>query len=329
MKRIVFPNKQLRNEFFRELKKSGQGKSWKKISEFIDTTRSMLSNYRGGKILLPEDRFFKLSSLLNKEKQNYFLQNISKKEGNWGQIIGGVKAYEINKKYFEEGRKKGSRAMESFGIKYDFDINMVLSEKLCEFLGVIIGDGCTNKYNRLYQTQISGDKELDRDYYIDTIIPICIELFGIHPKIITRPKGMYINLYSKRLFQLLTERFEIPKGFKSHTVQIPREILNSQDKFIKATLKGMFNTDGGVGVDKRKVYKEPYIRVNYVSASQNLINQISKLLDKFYICHTRHTRLNGKGNAGVIQINGKKNVKSFLKGVGFSNPRHLNKVSLI
>jgi hypothetical protein len=84
----------------------------------------------------------------------------------------------------------------------------------------------------------------------------------------------------------------------------------------------MFNTDGGVGLDKRTIYKKPYIRVNYTSASPKLIEQLHTLLLNFHIPHS----VNKRDNAQSVQINGEKNVKRFLKNIGFSNPRSLNKV---
>jgi len=280
----------------------------------------MLDNYRREKLLIPEDRFKSLLGLINESKRNEFIHKIGRKDNNWGQIIGGKRAYKLNKKAFEEGRRKGSHI-----VKYEFDINMPLSEELCEFLGVIIGDGCTNKYQNMYQTQIAGDKMLDKEYYLNRFSHICTCLFNIQPNIIFRPSGLYVNLYSKRVFELLTKRFKIPKGIKCYTVKIPAEIIHSSDNLLKHTLVGMFNTDGGVGFDKRKAYKKPYIRINYTSVSKQLISQLNTILNNFHISHSVHTR----GSAQMIQINGERNVKLFLSKIGFSSPRHLKKVSYL
>ena len=94
----------------------------------------------------------------------------------------------------------------------------------------------------------------------------------------------------------------------------------------------MFNTDGGVGFDRRKTYKKPYVRVNYVSASKDLISQLSSLLTRYIIPHSIHLRRDGHENhhdAQQVQINGEKNVKLFLKNIGFSNPRHTKKLAYL
>jgi hypothetical protein len=286
----------------------------------------MLDNYRKGKLLLPEEKFSKLLNLLEEEKKEHFRSLSKEKEENWGQIIGGIKAYKINKSAFDKGRKKAGKSRLNI-VKYDFDVNMPLTEELCEFLGVIIGDGCTNKYGKLYQTQIAGDKRLDKGYYTNNLSIICKNVFGITPRIVIRPKGIYMNLYSKRLFQLLTKRFKIPKGIKCYTVKIPNEIINASEKMLYSTVRGMFNTDGGIGIDKRKTYKKPYIRINYTSVSSVLILQLREILNKIEIPHSIHTQKNRKTQQ--IQINGEKNVKKFIKNIGFSNSRHLSKLSYL
>jgi hypothetical protein len=96
---------------------------------------------------------------------------------------------------------------------------MPLSEELCEFLGVIIGDGCTNKYGNLYHTQTAGDKILDKRYYSNNLDLICRNVFNIRPKIVVRERGIYMNIYSKRLFEMLTGRFKIPAGKKCYSVK--------------------------------------------------------------------------------------------------------------
>jgi len=215
MGRIYFLNNKDLTGFFIDVKQSSK-LSWSKIAKLLETTRSMLDNYRKGKILLSEERFQQLLNLLDNQLREKYLRVVSKKDNNWGQVIGGNIAYENNKKYFDIGRKTAHR---NCGVKYDFDINMPLSKDLCEFLGAIIGDGCTNKYGHSYQTIIAGDKLLDKDYYNNILLPICLKLFKINPKIITRQsyKKPYIRLnYTSASFRLIEQvhvalnRYNIP-----------------------------------------------------------------------------------------------------------------------
>lgn len=249
------------------------------------------------------------------------------KPKNWGQVLGGKRTYQLHKEIFDKGRLKAIRlAKERAGTDKPSDTSIPLSEELCEFLGAFIGDGFTNKYGRHYQTQIIGDPILDFHYYHFVLKPLIIKLFNYKPYIYKNGRGLKFSLGSKRIFEILTRRFNFPKGVKCYTVKIPEEIMNSEDRFIRATLIGMFNTDGGVGFDKRKIYKKPYIRINYTSASIDLIDQLKDLLSRFSINYTYYFQ---DDITQMIQINGEANVKDFIKKIGFTNKRHLDKIQYL
>ncbi len=321
MSRIYFSNKLICSEFFDEIRKSLGIRTWGQLSRFLGIPKSMMDSYRSRELCISEERFNVMLKTLSNDNQIYFSKLIEKRDNNWGRILGGKEAYKVNKQKFKIGREKGAK-IRSLSVKYDFNINMPLSEELCEFIGVIIGDGFTNKYNRLYQTQITGDKTLDLQYCQEILKPLCEKLFNISPKIVIREDCLRLNIYSKRLFEMLTKRFSIPAGVKCYSIVIPEEIIKAGYPFVNSTLRGMFNTDGGVCLDKRKTYKKPYIRVNYTSASPRLIGQLHHFLQQFNIPHS----VNKRDNTQLVQINGGVNVTKFLKNIGFSNPRSLNKV---
>ncbi len=324
MDRIFFKDRKSRYEFFEDVKKATSTKGWKDFGKLIETNRAMISNYREGKLCMPKDRFEILLSYLDATRKKYFLSMAEKKEDNWGQIIGGKKAYPINKDAFQKGRLKGAE-IRKMQYKYDFDANMLLSNELCEFVGCFIGDGFTNKYRNAYQIQITGDRRLDADYYHTKLKLICKGLFGICPKIVEKDGWIRLNIYSKRLFEMLTNRFKFPAGQKSFSVVIPSEIYYGKKELLNYTLRGMFDTDGGVGLDKRQLYKKPYIRVNYTSVSKELIKQVHQILKGYGINHSVHKR----GTGLMIQINGAENVKKFVSKIGFSNKRHLDKIKAL
>src|SRR3989344_2176236 len=145
MARIEFLGVEICHTFFEESKINGSYTSWRGLASFIGTTRAMLDKYRNGKISLSSQRFEKLLSLFSPDRKDFFIKQAIKKPSNWGQKIGGIQAYKINKIFFDLGRKKrwSQIIRNKFGVKYNFDINMHLSKELCEFIGVIIGDGCT------------------------------------------------------------------------------------------------------------------------------------------------------------------------------------------
>ena len=207
-------------------------------------------------------------------------------------------------------------------LKYNFDETMELTSELCEFVGAVIGDGSLEKFPRTGRIHITGDRVLDKSYYLDHLSEISKLLFNISPKIYEKENTLRLNIYSKKLFEMMHLRFTIPHGKKAYTVLIPDEILASKKKFINSTIRGVFDTDGGVSFDKRKIYKQPYIRLNHTSASKGLIKQISRVLWSYCINHSIHK----KDKTYMIQINGKRMVSSFVQKIGFSNKRHKDKI---
>ena len=333
MDRILFLNFENRVNFF-NLVKNYSNYNWKQLAKYLQTSRSIIDSYKTGRLLLSKDRFEKLCLFLTIKEKEWFSKNIIIKSSNWGQIIGGKNAYLINKESFARARRNTAlKHSNGSMLKYNFNLNMPLTEELCEFIGVFIRDGFTNRYKKpkyssfMYEMQIVGDKVLDKEYYYYyRLRPICKKIFNIDPRIKEREDSIRLTIYSRRLFELLTERFFMPAGVKAHTVKIPQEIYKNPN-YLKATLRGMFDTDGGVGIDKRKVYKKPYVRINYTSVSEELIEQVHKTLQQYEIPHSVHLDKNRKTRR--IQINGEENVKNFLKEIGFSNPRHTQKIAYL
>ncbi|HLC72869.1 MAG TPA: LAGLIDADG family homing endonuclease [Candidatus Nanoarchaeia archaeon] len=320
MRVCLFKNAVARSSFFNDIKLT-TSLSWKNLARIIQTNRSMLDNYRNGKLCISENRFLILLNLLTFEQQQLFLQEILYKSKNWGQRLGGLITSKKYPNNINRIRHLASTSKKNY-VKYEFNITMSLSEKLCEFVGAVIGDGFTNQYGGAYEMQITGDRILDKDYYFTRLKPICENLFHITPKITENKNGLRLTIYSKRLFQMLTQRFKIPAGVKAYTVAIPSEILLAGNNYLYATLRGMFDTDGGVGFDKREIYSKPYIRINYTSSSKQLIKQVSNILDQNNVPHSVHS----KTSAQMIQINGRNNTSQFMSKIGFSNKRHLDKI---
>lgn len=114
------------------------------------------------------------------------------------------------------------------------------------------------------------------------------------------------------------------QGEKSHTIKIPKPILKNEE-FLKSTIRGIFDTDGCFFLDKRSVYKKPYPRITLQLASIDLINQLEKYLSKRFTLYVY--KCNRDGCKNYIEIYGHKQLEKFLKQIGFSNQRHLNKIN--
>ena len=221
--------------------------------------------------------------------------------------------------YLGLSRKLGSQIAKI--PKYHFNFDMPLTPELCELIGAFIGDGFTNRYGRVYVIQFTGHAYLDREYHTK-ILMACVK--GISPEsnpiLTTKENTLRLTINSKELHYLLTKRFKFPAGKKTYSVVIPDEILKADSLLLKRCIRGIFDTDGSVYLDKRDAFKVPYIRIGLEMVSKHLMRQIYDILRRFEINATITSDFR------KIQINGVKNCKKFVETIGFSNQRHLGKI---
>jgi len=319
MKRILFKSEEIRDAFFAKCLKKFEFKKWKELYEFLESNRKTFTDYRTGKRTFPENLYLRLISKFSNTDILSFENSVSYLDENWGRVKAGKTTYSKHKHIFEEGRKKAIKSNKKRVHK--FDINLPLTSELAYFIGLFIGDGFTNKYGRYYLTQFVGHFPIEVKYYQKIISKISFDLFGIKP-IIKKDKkcnAIRINFYSKDLYDMITKRFNINAGRKSSIVKIPKEILDSGDEIVLACVAGLYDAEGSLYFDKRQVYKKPYPILEFHVFNENLIKQVSKVLDQFGI-------KNYVRNLERIYFYGKKNIKSFLKKVELNNPKILDKI---
>lgn len=207
-------------------------------------------------------------------------------------------------------------------------VTVELNKETCEFIGAFIGDGYFGNYGRrknIYLIGFTGDKILDKDYLINYLAPLIKRNFPFTNPLIyykTKENAVILKINSKKLYGWML-KLGFKSGVKARTITIPKIIMKNSE-FLNATLRGIFDTDGCLFYDKRKIYRKPYPRITLQLASIALIEQIeSHLLKSFKIYVTKSNR---DGYRNYIEIYGHKQLEKFLKQIGFSNKRHLNKL---
>ena len=194
-----------------------------------------------------------------------------------------------------------------------------LNLQICELIGSIIGDG--NIYDkRPTYVEITGHPINDLSYFENFLMRVVEEELHYTVKIKVRSHGLRIRINNKNFVNFLKE-LGIPVGKgKFEKVRIPNEILKKSDNYIKSCIRGIFDTDGCVHFDKRKIYKKPYIRIELNMQNKELLLQISSKLTRYEIHNTMQIKRT------ALFINGKENVGNFLSIIGFRNFRHLQRI---
>lgn len=322
--RILFKNKEDRELFFNQVK-SNLNLSWKDIGRQFNVPKASFERYRSGKLSTPEELYNKLKDFSNLEIDD---SNIYVLEDNLGQIKGGKKAYKINKTKFDEGRLLGSKSIKKKREIEEIIFKLELNKDICELAGTFIGDGCFNVYNnKLYHIEFSGDTRYDLPYYEEIIIPILKSIIpDIKPHFYyghNRDNSLRVVFYSKKIFIFMKDFLGFTPGKKTFTIKIPDKIILAGDEFIRSTIRGIFDTDGCVFLDRRKKYKNPYPRIFLQTVSKPLYDQLYPYLSREF---KMYTRFNEKRQIYIMEIYGLEQVRKWMNIIGFSNNRHLSKI---
>ena len=204
---------------------------------------------------------------------------------------------------------------------------MELTEDLAEILGMFAADGCLqDNYICIW-----GNIFEDKDYYDNFMCPIFSKVFGkkviAHEKKSNSVYGFYIC--DKNIIQMF-RNFGFTKN-KTYSVKVPQIVLESDNKKIySAFIRGFTDCDGCISFMKRKgKYSEfkrkfnTYPRISISVTSCNIIEDISFMLDKLKIRHTKYSQISRKANEKEVYhlyVRGPERVEEWMKKIGFSNP---------
>lgn len=223
-----------------------------------------------------------------------------------GRIKGGKKAMSILRK----------RGMVPLAIKFK---HPKYSERLSEFVGIMLGDGGITPS----QIQITLNSVTDKEY-LHFVVALCSNLFGIYPKVFKKKdcnaNVVYYN--GVKLIEILKD-LGLKTGNKvKQQVGVP-DWIKSNKKYSIACLRGLMDTDGGIFTHKYKVNGKiyEYNKVCFTNSSIPLLGFVYKTLIR--------VGLNPKPIESKKIVNKKvwlynsNEAKEYLESVGSSNQRLL------
>jgi hypothetical protein len=186
------------------------------------------------------------------------------------------------------------------------------SERLAEFLGILFGDGSVTKYYlKVYLNPVA-------DFgYATYIKKICRKLFP----------GAFISHYFR--IKKGTEEIQISSkdttdyirkcGFNSKKRIIPSWISRDTN-FIKATIRGLFDTEGSIGIKyfKGKNGNYFYKQLTFTNRNKNLLTFIEKQLKLLGYNPTHKSKKN-------IYLSSADGIHRYFKEIGSHNPKLIKK----
>lgn len=196
---------------------------------------------------------------------------------------------------------------------------LTLNQNISELIGSIIGDG--NIYNkRPAYVEITGNQKTERGYFSELNKIIEKEL-DYTPKIFFRQGALRLRINNKEFVRFLVNDIGVPFGHGKFKKVVLPDKIKAKSSYTKSCIRGIFDTDGSVYFDLRKVYKAPYIKIELHMENKKLVFEIASILRSFGINAT------DPGKKISLCINGQEEVIKYLKIIGFRNSGHLKRIS--
>lgn len=249
-----------------------QGLSWGKVAGILQISERSLNDWRWGKISMPQEAYLKCLAMAkfhnNKFKplvlNNFWHINEAAKKGARARmkIYGNLGT--------AEGRKAGGLAslkthkIKNTGFKILQPITQAkASEDLAELMGILIGDGHLSNYQVSMTTNSITD--IKHAFFVKDLI---VKIFNLHVKVAFKKNenAMTVVASSKNLVNLLHSK-GMPIGNKiKNNLSIPAWVMEDI-KYQKAFIRGLFDTDGCVYLDKHLIKGKMYKHIGWTITS--------------------------------------------------------------
>lgn len=205
-----------------------------------------------------------------------------------------------------------------------------LNKNFAILYGIMLGDGCLTLTCKNKKTIfIAGSIKDDVPFFNNIIKPIINSFIGKDIPIRSRPKigSINLNFVKNSLFDFIAG-FGFPVGKKGNKLFIPK--LFYDKNLVRYVIKGFFATDGSLVLTDNNGTLYPRVEANGIA--KNLIQEISIFLNskkincKFYEAKRKNNYWKNLQQQYRLQINGKKNLKKFVREIGFVNPKQIERL---
>jgi len=202
-----------------------------------------------------------------------------------------------------------------------------ITEDLAEETGWHIGDGSMNFYKNRGKLrgiyQLRGHIVDDREHYLRRVKPIFLSVYAINVNFREMPST---RVYGFQIWSDELVKFKnglgLPLGKKTN-VSIPPVFLK-KGKHKVAVIRGIFDTDGGIYLEKKN--NKLYPRIEIRTISQILANQILYILQELGFRATKHSELTNKkynrNRTYVLSVRGNEMFDKWMKIIDPKNPKH-------
>lgn len=326
-KRAIFAKSEQRNFLVRI--KNTLGIPWSHMAKFLRVSSRSLADWKREKFSMPLSAVRELA----RKTQTAIPRNIEIKKPFWyvsrGSLLGGAALYkkygqvggdpEYRKKKWREWWNKKGRRQKHPIINVPMSINKPrLSEKLAEFVGIVLGDGGISK-NQVCITLHHID---DKSYSV-FVIDLIEKLFKLKPSVYHNVNDSVYDIVVSRveLVRFLTDKLGLKIGNKVKQQVDVSGWIKKNKKFKIACVRGLMDTDGSIFIHKYKVKgrEYQYKKMAFTSRSKPLVIFVYNALKRLKL-NPRITK-----NGWDARLDSIADVKKYFDIIGSHNLKHLKK----
>ena len=233
--------------------------------------------------------------------------------------------------------------MDSQYSKYDIKRGIKLPDRITPELaylsGVLMGDGSMGHREDKHEYWIKcvGNSKDEVEYYNEVLCSLFAKVFGFcsNPKLHDRKTTYGFSFVSKTIVGYLTKELGHPLGKKYNSLKIPNQFKKDKNLLI-SFLSGLFDTDGCISFKKGNKNYPHYPVISVSSKSKSFTKEIARLLKNLefkifeiydYIKKDNRVK-SGYTVINSIELSGKNNLDKWNKIIGFSSPKHINKINI-
>lgn len=325
--RVFFPKTGQQRKFINRILSKISVKEAAKLCNLSERT---IRDWRREKFLMDFDALKKLCW----RTQITFPLNVKLRDNYWytvqGSSAGGlaiIKRYgriPVNpeyrkKKWYEWWEKEGKyKPHPCIGIAKPIK-KPSFSEKLAEFVGIMLGDGEITRY----QVKVSLNSKNEKEYskFVESLIK---KLFNVHVGTRYRKKDSSLELVvsRKELVQFCTKKLGLLRGNKvKQQIDIPSWIKQNK-LYLIACLRGLMDTEGCVFSHRYRVNGKLY-RYKKLAFKNNSYPLIKSVYDFLKNIGLRHPRI--AKNLKEVRIESREDVRKYFQCIGFHNSKNLQR----
>ena len=199
--------------------------------------------------------------------------------------------------------------------KNNISISSINDIDLAEFFGILFGDGSVTKY--YVKIYLNRKTEKEYAFFVKKLVEkLFVGVSATHQE--RSGEGtIEIQISAKDVCDYLKN-----KGFDSKKRIVPLWITKNKE-FFKATIRGLFDTEGSVGIKYFRGKNGDYIykQLTVTNKNENILRFLEKYLTILGYKPTKNSEKN-------IYISNKPDIEKYLNDIGSHNPKIINKIKI-